>query len=115
MGVATDPNRPLVGPTPSYDTPLIIKSGDELPTMGGKLAVGKGPTSGGEWRLAHINKPARACQKFWTATVKKGIPRPWYHIMVLKSIRTFLACDHVRIEKVDHRGLERMSGSTEWV
>lgn len=111
IGVATDPNGPLVGPTPSYDVPFIIKRGDELPTMGGELTVGKSAISGGGGRQTHMYKPARACQNFWTAPVKEDIPEHWNYNMGLKSMRTCLACDHVGILKVDHRGLgsrERM-------
>jgi hypothetical protein len=55
ISVATDPNGPLVGSTPSYDVPLIIKRGDELPTIGGELTVGKGPISGGWGKAdAHV-------------------------------------------------------------
>lgn len=30
--VTTDPYRPAVGLTSSYDTPLVVKSGEDLPT-----------------------------------------------------------------------------------
>lgn len=33
--ITTYPYRPVVGATPSDDTPLVVKSGDELPTVGG--------------------------------------------------------------------------------
>lgn len=62
IGVATDPNRPLVGPTPSYDTPLIIKSGDELPAMGEELTISKAKHRGrvGGGRRTYINRRVRA-------------------------------------------------------
>ena len=54
IGVATDPNGPLVGPTSSYDVPLIIKRGDELPTMVGESIVGKSAISGMRKADAHV-------------------------------------------------------------
>lgn len=35
--IATDPYRPVVGTMPSDDAPLVIKCGDELPTIGKEL------------------------------------------------------------------------------
>jgi len=62
--IITDPYRPLVRAMFSEDIPLVIKSGEELPTGSGGFNVRK--TRGAKCRFGktHRYRPSTACQNF---------------------------------------------------
>jgi len=70
--IITDPYRSLVGAMSSEDIPLVVKSGEELPTGSGRFnvretLVERDADSG----KTHRYRPSTACQNFTRAPLKR--------------------------------------------
>jgi len=98
--IITDPYRSLVRAMSSEDIPLVIKSGEELPTGSGGFSVretlvGRNADSG----KAHRYRPSTACQNLKTVPLKDIYKAPG---QPQEDVRTDVGYDNVRIAKVDH-------------